>query len=57
MSQFVRDGEGSAEPVVLDDGAAVTVAHRPQFSQAKSVAILAGGVGIPANVLSEKRIS
>ncbi len=40
MAKFVSDGEGGAKAVVLDDSTAVLAAHRPQFSQTKSVAVL-----------------
>ena len=51
MTQLVSNGEGGAEPVVLNDGARVFVAHRAQLGEAQGVAILAWGVGIPANIL------
>ena len=58
MPELVSDGEGCAEAVVLDDGAAVAVTHRPQFGQAEGVAVLAGGVGVAADVFPvEKRNS
>ena len=40
MAKLVGDGEGGAEAVVLDDGAAVLAAHRSQFGQTECVAIL-----------------
>lgn len=34
MAQFMGDGEGSAEPVVLTDAAApVRITHRPQLGE------------------------
>lgn len=34
MAQFVGDGEGGAEPVVLTDAAApVRITHRPQLGE------------------------
>ena len=53
VSQFVGDGKGGTEPVVLDDGATVFPAHCSQFRQTQSVTILARGRWVPANVLPE----
>ena len=50
VAQFVSDGEGGAESVVLDDGTRRgAVAHCAQFGQAERVALLQ--VRIAANVL------
>ena len=51
MAELVSDGEGGAEPVVLDDGAAVVVAHRSELRQTEGVAVLVVQEGIAADVL------
>lgn len=49
MSEFVGDGEGCTDPVVLYDGAtSAGVTHSPRLRQAKCVTFVSG----PANVLS-----
>ena len=40
VSELVGDGEGGTEPVVLDDGAAVVIAHGGKLRQAQRVAVL-----------------
>ena len=40
VSELVGDGEGGTEPVVLDDGAAVVIAHGGELRQAQRVAVL-----------------
>ena len=40
MSQFVRDRECCAKPVVLNDGTALAAAHSAQLGQAKGVTVL-----------------
>ena len=40
MSELVGDGEGGTEPVVLDDGAAVVIAHGGKLRQAQRVTVL-----------------
>ena len=47
----MSDGEGGTEAVVLDDGAAVVVAHGGQLRQAESVAVLLLHQRVPADVL------
>ena len=51
MAELVSDGEGGTEPVVLDDGAAVVVAHRGQLRQPEGVAVLVVQEGIAADIL------
>ena len=51
VSELVGDGEGGAEPVVLDDGAAVVVAHGGELSQAEGVAVLVVQEGITTDIL------
>ena len=51
VSELVSDGEGSTEAVILDDGAAVVVAHGSQLCQPESVAVLVVQEGVPADVL------
>ena len=51
VSELVGDGEGGTEPVVLDDGAAVVVAHRGQLRQPEGVAVLVVQEGIAADIL------
>ena len=51
MAELVSDGEGSTEPVVLHDGAAVVVAHGGQLGQAEGVAVLVVQEGITADIL------
>lgn len=54
MAQFVSDGEGGAEPVILDDGAGRRrIAHGAQLGQTERVAFL--HLRIAANVLSGRR--
>ena len=50
MAEFVRDGEGGGQAVVLHDGAGrVPGAHGAQLRQAQGIAVL--GEGVTANVL------
>ena len=51
MSELVSDGEGSTEAVILDDGAAVVIAHGSQLCQPECVAVLVFQEGVPADVL------
>ena len=56
MSQFVGDGEGCGETVVLYDGAGVLVTHCAKLGQAESVTILTGGFGMAANIFPIKSL-
>ena len=51
MSELVGDGEGGTEPVVLDDGAAVVIAHGGQLSQAERVTVLVVSERVTTDVL------
>ena len=56
VSELVGDGEGGAEPVVLDDGAAVVVAHCGELGQAQSVAVLLVQQRVATDVLPETEV-
>ena len=51
MAELVSDGEGGTEAVVLDDGAAVVVAHGCELGQAEGVAVLVVQEGITTDIL------
>jgi hypothetical protein len=53
VAELMCNGEGGAEAVVLHDGTAAYVAHGAQLGQAESVAVLARGRRVPADVFPE----
>lgn len=53
VAEFVSDGEGSAETVVLYQRATAFIAHRSQFGQSQSLAFFRGGVS--ADIFPENR--
>ena len=57
VAELVSDGAGSAAAVVLDNGAAVLIAHRSQLGQSQSIAVLRRRIRISANVFAGQQQS